>query len=123
MGEHCGAYINRQVQAYDDFRELTDSVLGSRSDPRKHRQTAPTIHGRVTINRHWPDFSGESRRMLFCALGRDITEPLETLRTELLEETMLVGRHEVLRALAKARKLKYLVIAHWQDWIAVRAEL
>ncbi|MCH7475363.1 MAG: dihydrofolate reductase family protein, partial [Gemmatimonadetes bacterium] len=68
------------VHAWDDFAGLTDSVLGTRSDPRNHRLVPPTVHGRVYIHRGWPDFSNESRKILFCALARDNWDPLLTVR-------------------------------------------
>ena len=122
VGEHCAEYINRVVHAWDDFADLTDSVLGTRSDPRKHRLVPPTVHGRVFIHRGWPDFSNESRTILFCALARDNFEPLLTVRRELLDKTTIVGRQKILQALAKKLKLKYLTIAHFEDWVAVRSE-
>lgn len=120
-GEHVGTYINRFVDAYDDFEDLSGSILGARAEPRTHRLTPPTVHGRVRLHSEWPDLSDEARRLLLVCIARDYWEPLKDVRAELFEEATLIGHHDVLRDIARAQKLKYLVIAHFMDWVAVRA--
>lgn len=119
--ENVATVINRYVDAYDSFADLHHSILGDRAGPVPHKITPPTVHGRVRLHDGWPDWSEENRRLLFCCLARDYWEPLTQIRRDLLEETTLVGRHSVLRDLAKELKLKYLVIGSFEDMVAVRA--
>lgn len=119
--ENVAGQMNRYVDAYDSFADLHKSILGDRIALSPHKLTPPTVHGRVRLHDGWPDFKDEKRQMLFCCLARGKWKPLVTLRRELLQDTTLVGDHKVLRALAKFRKLKYMVIANFDEWVAVRA--
>jgi len=116
--------INRYVDAWDSFVELDDSILGDRAGPAPHRLTPPTIHGRVLVHGGaWPDLRDEIHPLNFVCLARDYWEPLKAIRRDLLNDTVLIGRHEILRDLAEERGLSYGVIAHFEDYFAVRAGL
>lgn len=122
-GDSVSRVLDRQIDAYDSFEDVTNSILGNRVGPVPYKLTPPSIHRRCTLHSGWPDFTESSRTLLFCCLAKGNWEPLKTARRELLDRTIFVGQHQVLRELAKHFKLHYLLIAHFADWIAVRAEV
>lgn len=122
-GEYVARKLDRYVEAYDDYSRATDSILDgprARSAP-THIQTPPTIHGRVQVHDGWPDLSLDTRPLLFCCLAADNESLLAWLPRRLFNDATLIGSHDTLAALAKARKLRYMPIVQWQDWFAVKA--
>jgi len=124
VAEHVAAVLGRHVDAYDTYSAITyDSLLDSARIATAVRiQTAPTIHPRVRVHDGIPDFSNEERTLIFACLGKGRWEWLRTLKPALFDRATLIGEHEDIRALAKAKKFRLRYLSRWQSMVAVVCE-
>jgi len=121
-GEYAASKLDRYVEAFDDYSNATSgSILdGPRAKSAKHIQTPPTIHGRVLLHDGWPDLSQDSMTIMLCCLAADNIEPLMSMRSELLNKAVLIGRHENLLSLSRGAGIRMLPFVQWTDWFAVK---
>ncbi len=106
--------LDGNVDAYDTFDSVDESILRSlRLDPVTHRRSPPTMHQRVRLHFAWPDDWPGPPEFMICASDRLPQVPVDG--------TVLVGKFDLLQALAERDNLAYYVIGHWCDIVAVRA--
>ena len=59
--------------------------------------------------------------IMLCCLAAGNIEPLMSMRSELLNKAVLIGRHENLLSLSRGAGIRMLPFVQWTDWFAVKA--
>ena len=111
---------DRYVHVYEDFSRGEPSLLRT---GRSAQLVPPTVHRRAILTDGWPDMSQIEHSVAFLCLAAGYLKPLEPLRANLLNQCVIVGHIDDLRAIGEAKRVRFHPLKRWEDtgWLSARA--